>query len=98
MHWLARLCVQRPVLASVLMLVIVVLGLLGYRRLGVDQFPNIDIPVVVVTTALPGAAPDEIESDVTDKAICPAPRTRGDDPRQHQRRRLWQNCSPHTRG
>jgi len=67
MQWLARVCVERPVLASVLMLVIVVLGVIGYRGLGVDQFPNVDIPVVVVTTTLPGAAPEEVESDVTDK-------------------------------
>lgn len=67
MQWLARLCVQRPVFASVLMLVILVLGSLGYKRLGVDQFPNIDIPVVIITTVLPGAAPEEIESDLTDK-------------------------------
>ena len=67
MQWLARVCVQRPVLASVLMLVILVVGIVGYKGLGVDQFPNIDIPVVVITTTLPGAAPDEIETDVTDK-------------------------------
>lgn len=67
MQWLARLCVQRPVLASVLMLVILVLGTVGYKGLGVDQFPNVDIPIVVVTTVLPGAAPEEMETDVTDK-------------------------------
>lgn len=67
MQWLARICVQRPVLASVLMLVVLVLGTIGYRGLGVDQFPNVDIPIVVVTTRLPGAAPDEVETDVTDK-------------------------------
>src|SRR5690606_17994986 len=67
MQWLARVCVQRPVLASVLMLVILVLGSVGYKRLGIDQFPNIDLPIVVITTTLPGAAPEEIESDVTDK-------------------------------
>jgi len=67
MQWLARICVQRPVLASVLMLVILVLGTVGYKGLGVDQFPNVDIPIVVVTTVLPGAAPEEMETDVTDK-------------------------------
>ncbi|MFT3927060.1 MAG: efflux RND transporter permease subunit [Myxococcales bacterium] len=67
MQWLARVCVQRPVFASVLMLVILVLGAVGYKGLGVDQFPNIDIPVVVVNTTLPGGAPEEIETDVTDK-------------------------------
>lgn len=67
MQWLARVCVQRPVLASVFMLVILVLGTIGYRSLGVDQFPNVDIPVVVVTTTLPGAAPEEVESEITDK-------------------------------
>ncbi|HSC86849.1 MAG TPA: efflux RND transporter permease subunit, partial [Polyangiaceae bacterium] len=53
--------------ASVLMLVILVIGTVGYKQLGVDQFPNVDIPVVVVTTVLPGAAPEEVEIDVTDK-------------------------------
>ncbi len=67
MQWLARVCVQRPVLASVFMLLILVLGTVGYRGLGVDQFPNVDIPVVVITTTLPGAAPEEVETDVTDK-------------------------------
>lgn len=67
MQWLARVCVQRPVLASVFILVILVVGTIGYRGLGVDQFPNVDIPVIVVSTTLPGAAPEEVESDVTDK-------------------------------
>lgn len=66
MQWLARICVQRPVFAWVLMLVILVLGGVGYKGLGVDKFPNVDIPVVVITTVLPGAAPDEIETEVTD--------------------------------
>src|SRR6476469_10635442 len=67
MQWLARVCVQRPVFASVLMLVIVVMGLVGYSRLGVDQFPNIDLPFVLVTTRLDGASPEEVETDVSDK-------------------------------
>ncbi len=67
MQWLARVCVQRPVFASVLMLVIVVLGLVGYGRLGVDQFPNVDLPFVIITTRLDGASPEEVETDITDK-------------------------------
>ena len=46
MQWLAQICVRRPVFAGVLMLVIVVLGGVGYTRLGLDQFPNIDLPFV----------------------------------------------------
>jgi hydrophobe/amphiphile efflux-1 (HAE1) family protein len=67
MQWLAQICVRRPVLASVFILAIVVLGVVGYSRLGVDQFPNVDIPIVVVTTTLDGASPEEVETDLTDK-------------------------------
>ncbi len=67
MQWLAQICVRRPVFASVLILAILVLGIVGYTRLGVDQFPNVDIPIVVVTTRLEGASPAEVELDVTDK-------------------------------
>ena len=67
MQWLASICVRRPVFASVLILVILVLGIVGYRGLGVDQFPNVDIPIVVVTTRLDGASPEEVELDITDK-------------------------------
>ncbi len=67
MQWLARICVKRPVFATVLMLIIVVLGAAGYSRLGLDQFPNIDLPYVVVTTRLDGAAPEEIETEISDR-------------------------------
>jgi hydrophobic/amphiphilic exporter-1 (mainly G- bacteria), HAE1 family len=67
MQWLAQICVRRPVFAGVLMLVIFVLGGVGYTRLGLDQFPNIDLPFVLVRTNLEGAAPEEIETDITDK-------------------------------
>lgn len=67
MQWLAQICVRRPVFASVLMMVLIVLGFAGYKQLGVDEFPNVDFPLVVVTTRLPGSAPREVESDVTDK-------------------------------
>jgi hydrophobe/amphiphile efflux-1 (HAE1) family protein len=67
MQWLARICIKRPVFAAVLMLLIVVVGLAGYSQLGLDQFPNIDAPVVTITTTLEGAAPEEVESDITEK-------------------------------
>ncbi|MFT3767367.1 MAG: efflux RND transporter permease subunit [Minicystis sp.] len=67
MQWLAQICVRRPVFATVLMLLIVVLGIAGYTKLGLDQFPNVDFPVIVVTTRLDGAAPEEVETDITDK-------------------------------
>ncbi len=67
MQWLAQVCVRRPVFATVLMLLVLVVGIAGYTKLGLDEFPNIDFPVIIVTTRLPGAAPEEIETDVTDK-------------------------------
>src|SRR5450631_1976734 len=67
MQWLAALCVRRPIFASVLILVLCVIGIAGYVQLGVDRFPNIDFPVVVVTTTQPGAAPEDIETEITDK-------------------------------
>jgi len=67
MQWLAAICVKRPVFAAVLMLAIVVVGAAGYLQLGLDQFPNIDAPRVTITTTLEGAAPEEVESEITEK-------------------------------
>jgi hydrophobic/amphiphilic exporter-1 (mainly G- bacteria), HAE1 family len=67
MQWLAAVCVKRPVLATVIILVLVVVGILGYTRLSVDRFPRIDAPTITVTTRLQGASPKEIESQITDK-------------------------------
>ncbi len=67
MQWLASLCVRQPVLTWVLMLVFVVIGAFGYSSLGVDQFPKVDFPAIVVTTTENGAAPEEIETELTDK-------------------------------
>lgn len=67
MQWLASLCVRQPVLTWVLMLAFVVIGAFGYFSLGLDQFPKVDIPAIVVTTTENGAAPEEIETELTDK-------------------------------
>lgn len=66
MQWLAEVCVRRPVFTWVLMLALVVFGLASLRGLGVDRFPKIDFPAVVVTTVLPGASPEQIETEVTE--------------------------------
>src|SRR5215510_9638573 len=67
MQWLANVCVKRPVFASVLILTIVVVGIIGYKNLSLDRFPNVDFPILTVVTVLPGAAPEQIETEVTDK-------------------------------
>src|SRR5262245_44335336 len=67
MQWLARISVKRPVFATVLIMVIGVLGVTGYLGLGLDRFPKVELPMVLVSTPVPGAAPREIESDVSDK-------------------------------
>jgi HAE1 family hydrophobic/amphiphilic exporter-1 len=67
MQWLAEVCIKRPVFASVLILVIGVIGAFGYSKLGVDRFPNIDLPIITITTRLPGAAPEDVETEITDK-------------------------------
>lgn len=65
--WFTRVSLRNPVFATMVMLAIVVLGLFSYQRLKVDQFPNIDFPVVVVQTEYPGASPEIVESEVSKK-------------------------------
>jgi HAE1 family hydrophobic/amphiphilic exporter-1 len=67
MHALAQLCVKRPVFATMLILSLVVVGIFSYFSLGVDLFPKVDIPTVVVTISNPGASPEEIETEITKK-------------------------------
>lgn len=65
--WFTRVSLHNPVFATMAMLALVVLGLFSYQRLQIDQFPNIDFPVVVVITDYPGASPEVVESEVTRK-------------------------------
>jgi len=67
MQWLAAISVKRPVFASVLILSLTIVGAFAFTQLGVDRFPKVDFPTVVVTTRLPGAAPEEVETEITDK-------------------------------
>ena len=60
-----RISINNPVLATMMMAALVVLGIFSLNRLRVDQFPDIEFPVVVVTTEYPGATPESVETDIT---------------------------------
>ena len=66
MQKLAEICVRRPVFATVIVLLLTVIGGFSFFTLGVDRFPKIDIPTVSVQTTNVGAAPQEIETEITD--------------------------------
>ncbi len=65
MQKLAEVCIRRPVFASMLILALVVVGAAAYTHLGVDRLPSVDLPTVSVRTSLPGAAPEEVETAVS---------------------------------
>ena len=66
MQWLAEICVKRPVFATVIVLFLTVVGGFAFFTLGVDRFPKIDLPTISISTSNSGAAPAEIETEVTD--------------------------------
>ena len=64
---LTRIAVDNPVFATMMMVALLVMGLFSYRQLGIDQFPNVDFPIVVVTTNYPGASPETVETEISRK-------------------------------
>ena len=64
---LADTSIERPVFATMMILALIVLGLFSFTKLNIDQFPDIDFPYVTVTSVLPGAGPEQMETDVTKK-------------------------------
>jgi hydrophobic/amphiphilic exporter-1 (mainly G- bacteria), HAE1 family len=62
---LADICIRRPVFATMMNLLLVVLGWFSFHKIGIDQFPNVELPIVTVTTTLRGASPEEVETSVT---------------------------------
>ncbi|MCL5267318.1 MAG: efflux RND transporter permease subunit [Bacteroidetes bacterium] len=64
---LADTSIERPVFATMMILALIVLGLFSFIKLNIDQFPDIDFPYVTVTSVLPGAGPEQMETDVTKK-------------------------------
>src|SRR6266498_2681087 len=67
MQKLAEICVRRPVFATMLIMTLMVLGVFSYNRLTVERFPRVEFPTITITTRLPGAAPQEVETEITDK-------------------------------
>src|SRR5215217_4953966 len=66
MQKLAEICIRRPVFASMLIVALVVVGSAAYSKLGVDRLPSVDLPTVSVRTTLPGAPPEQVETEVTE--------------------------------
>jgi len=65
--WLADTSIKRPVLATMFIMALVILGLVSYPEIGVDLFPKIEFPIVNINTRLNGASPEIMDIDVTDK-------------------------------
>ena len=63
---LPKLCIDRPVLATVMSLALLVFGIVGYQRLPVRELPNIEFPIISISTALPGASPEVVETEITE--------------------------------
>ena len=63
---ISDISIERPVLASMISAALVLFGVLGYTRLSVREFPDVDPPIVSVNTVLPGANPQVVESAITD--------------------------------
>jgi HAE1 family hydrophobic/amphiphilic exporter-1 len=67
MQKLAEICIHRPVFAAMLVLALVVVGAASYFQLGVDRFPSVDLPTVRVRATLPGGAPEDVETEISDE-------------------------------
>jgi len=65
MQKLAEICIHRPVFAVMLIMALTVIGGVSYTKLGIDRFPDVDLPMITVRTLLFGASPEEIESTIT---------------------------------
>ncbi|MBI1382153.1 MAG: AcrB/AcrD/AcrF family protein [Planctomycetaceae bacterium] len=67
MQRLAEICVARPVFATMMALALVILGGVSYTRLGIDRQPAVDLPTVRVRATLPGASPEDVEVELSDR-------------------------------
>ena len=65
--WVSNTSIRQPVFATMVISALIVFGLVSYRALGIDLFPKVDFPIVTVTAVLPGADPETMETDVTER-------------------------------
>jgi HAE1 family hydrophobic/amphiphilic exporter-1 len=65
--WISNTSIRQPVFTTMVISALIVFGLVAYRRLGIDLFPKVDFPIVTVTAVLPGADPETVETDVTER-------------------------------
>src|SRR5205085_9593031 len=63
--FLSDISIKRPVFATMLMVLLVVLGVVSYRRLAIDEYPDVTYPVILVSTTFPGASPESMMRDVS---------------------------------
>lgn len=63
--FLSELSIRRPVFATVMMLALVILGIFSYRHLNIDMYPDVEIPVLTITTVYEGAPPESVEREIT---------------------------------
>jgi HAE1 family hydrophobic/amphiphilic exporter-1 len=63
--FLSDLSIKRPVFATMMMVALVVLGIFSFRRLSLDNMPDVQFPVLIIQTRYPGASPDAVEREVT---------------------------------
>ena len=63
--FLSDLSIKRPIFAAVMMLALVTLGVFSYRRLAIDMFPDVEVPVLSIVTKYPGASPETVEREVS---------------------------------
>src|SRR5512135_531338 len=64
--WVSDTAIRRPVTTITVMAAMVIFGWLAFRGMGIDAFPNVELPTVIVRTVLVGASPQVIDQDVTD--------------------------------
>src|SRR5678816_959115 len=63
--FLSNVSIKQPVFATMMMVALVVLGIVSFKRLAIDEYPDITYPIVIAQTTYPGASPEVMERDVS---------------------------------